>query len=518
MATATVTEYEQELDAQLYRLFSNVSSDLEVKGNSFTDMFKVLKVHGRGAEGKVYRAEDRSTGKTYTAKVVTCFTDSSQSRDVEAQIQAMQRLNHENIPKYVDCLVKDSPELHEKEYILLTEDVEGENLAQRWKRVGAMKDELAYICGQTLDALSHAHSQKVLHRDIKPENLIITEEGEVKVIDWGVAKIEGNLTRLTTVGVVGTAGYMAPEVIDGEKATSKSDIYSLGATLIAAARGKHPGGFDGSAEMKEYLSELKLGSFGKRLEGMVEKDPEKRKWEVEDNKEENQEKNKWDRYKLFCRRFFNTFYKEPINDNPNIVDAVFGSAIFGLVLVAGALSFGAAGHKIYQAIFPDEPEIVEETVRENDLIVTPFEGEGQWEGYKGYKLTLMGSKQLDQIRKSKDIRYVETDSDDEFDIAYVFDADKFVTEFGEQTEEWEKELEQIRNPDQYAGEDCHEKAVDNLFQFQRIESERIGYSNKAYEKLADSSKFYLTFDSLNSHLDQTLAAMKGINCEVKVKQ
>lgn len=282
MTTATITEereLHQQLDAQLRRLFSNTPTELEVQGDSFTDMFTIVEPLGVGGEGEVYRVRD-GDGNLFIAKKVSCFTNTKEHRDIETQIEALQRLNHPNIPSYVDCLVEEEEKYHKRNYFLITENVEGETLTDRWERIKTVpKQQLEDICEQTLLALEHAHSNGVLHRDIKPDNLLLTSEGKVKVIDWGVAKVIGAETRFSTLGVVGTVGYMAPEVIDGEKATEKSDIYSLGATLIAAARKKHPKPFDGSAEMKQYLSELKLGNFSKRLESMVEEDPNDREWD-----------------------------------------------------------------------------------------------------------------------------------------------------------------------------------------------------------------------------------------------
>lgn len=283
MTTAT----EQALDERLHRLFSNTPTELEVQGDSFTDIFEVVDVLGKGAEGEVYRVED-AEGRRYSAKVISVFEDSPEERTIQRQIQALQALDHENIPSYVDCLVEEKPKLKKREYILLTEDVQGETLADRWKRKGAVKkQELEDICSQTLDALAHAHEEGVLHRDIKPENILLTPEGKVKLIDWGVAKIEGQKTRWTTMGVVGTAGYMAPEVLKGEKATNKSDIYSLGTTLIAAARGEDNEPFDSAKEIHQYLSGLEhLRDFRKKLEAMIQEDPDARRWKLVDGKYE----------------------------------------------------------------------------------------------------------------------------------------------------------------------------------------------------------------------------------------
>lgn len=281
-----------ELDETLRRLFADsedettantTSQALDVKGSTFTDMFEVLEVYGRGAEGKVYRVKEIATGDIYTAKLVSCFTNSSEHRDIEGQIQALRRLNHPNIPSYVDCLVEEKPKLQEREYILLTEDIQGMTVAEKWHDQGSLpREELENILDQTLLALEHAHSQGVTHRDIKPENILLTPEGEVKLIDWGVAKIEGHKTRLTTVGVVGSPGYMAPEVVKGEKATAASDLYSLGTTLIAAARGEHVEPFDGAMHMQDYLRKLELGELGKRISLLVKEKPKERKFgEVE---------------------------------------------------------------------------------------------------------------------------------------------------------------------------------------------------------------------------------------------
>ncbi len=129
--------------------------------------------------------------------------------------------------------------------LLVMDFVEGRTLAALVKEVGRLDPERACtLAKQIAEGLGHAHQHHVIHRDLKPLNLIVTPEGVVKILDFGVARLgngDGEPAPLTESGVaVGTVGYMAPEVADGGEATIQSDLYSLGCVLSFMLTGKTP--------------------------------------------------------------------------------------------------------------------------------------------------------------------------------------------------------------------------------------------------------------------------------------
>ncbi len=268
---ATTTRDTTELDARLEQLFNREVEATPAVHDSFWDRYDVVKAIATGAEGGVFRIREKDGEETYIAKVITRPEDSTEVRNLQNEIRARSRMDDPHIPKVIDCFVEGDDRWKKTEYILLSEDVDGETLEERWQNGPLQQEELQLVKDEVLKALQHSHSKGVLHRDIKPQNILLTPEGDVKLIDWGVAKIQGAQTRMSTLGVVGTAGYMAPEVLNGEGYSEASDLYSLGATLIAAARGEDHGAFDSAAEMKQYLGGLKHLDVGFRrsLEGMI---------------------------------------------------------------------------------------------------------------------------------------------------------------------------------------------------------------------------------------------------------
>ncbi len=281
----------ESLDARLERMFAGVpASGVMSRPISFFDRYHVLRELGSGAEGSVFQVEERVDAgiepKRYIAKVIRKPADSTEIRNLHREIQARSRVHNSHIQEIVDCHFEYDENWKQEKYILLMENAEGETLAQRWQRLGPLKaGDVQSYQEQILTALAAAHSQGVLHRDIKPDNILISPEGNVTLFDWGVAKIEGRETRLSTLGVVGTAGYMAPEIIKGEKATALSDIYSVGATCVAALRGEHIGAFDGPNELKAYMDKFSLPTeFREGLEGMIREKVEKRTWKEEEGR------------------------------------------------------------------------------------------------------------------------------------------------------------------------------------------------------------------------------------------
>ncbi|EKG21879.1 hypothetical protein MPH_00799 [Macrophomina phaseolina MS6] len=188
---------------------------------------------GKGAFGSVYRALNWGTGETVAIKQVKLADlPKNELRVIMLEIDLLKNLNHPNIVKY-HGFVKDTQSL----YIIL-EYCENGSLHSICKNFGKFPENLVAIyMSQVLHGLLYLHEQGVIHRDIKGANILTTKEGLVKLADFGVAT---KTAGLNDSSVVGTPYWMAPEVIELSGATTASDIWSLGCTVIELLEGKPP--------------------------------------------------------------------------------------------------------------------------------------------------------------------------------------------------------------------------------------------------------------------------------------
>ncbi|MCI0568029.1 MAG: protein kinase, partial [Acidobacteria bacterium] len=201
----------------------------------------------------VYEAEDTRLGRKVAVKFLTeeMERDPSILERFQREARAASSLNHPGI-----CTVH-SIEEHERRHFIVMELLEGQTLAQRMGRQAFEIGELLDLATQIADALESAHSKGIVHRDLKPVNLMINTRGQLKVLDFGLAKIEGvgkmadrdssqaatmlGAEQLTTAGtVLGTVYYMSPEQARGQLTDARTDLFSLGAVLYQMATGTLP--------------------------------------------------------------------------------------------------------------------------------------------------------------------------------------------------------------------------------------------------------------------------------------
>ncbi len=194
---------------------------------------------GRGGMGSVYRAWDSRLRRWVALKVMhgdLTFRPSLMQRFVrEAQMAAM--LSHPNI-----VTVHDVDQVGDELQIVMAW-IDGEDLQDIIRRDGALPlDRVAPILGQVADALDHGHrqAQPVYHRDVKPANIMLTANDRVVLLDFGIAKLLGETSLTSTGQVVGTPDYMAPEVVLGQEADHRADIYSLGVVVYEMVTGRTP--------------------------------------------------------------------------------------------------------------------------------------------------------------------------------------------------------------------------------------------------------------------------------------
>jgi non-specific serine/threonine protein kinase len=219
--------------------------------------YTVLRSLGSGGMGVVYEAEDTRLGRRVALK----FLPTDLGRDPQAlerfqrEARAASALNHPNI-----CTVY-AIEQHEGVHFIVMELLEGESLAATLARQRLDPLTLTEIGIQMADALESAHAKGIVHRDIKPANVFINSRGQVKVLDFGLAKFEGLHTgpsrpadetqaadNLTTPGTaMGTVAYMSPEQARGQLTDARTDLFSLGAVLYQMATGAMPFQGDTSA-------------------------------------------------------------------------------------------------------------------------------------------------------------------------------------------------------------------------------------------------------------------------------
>lgn len=198
--------------------------------------YRIKKQIGQGGMGVVYEAVHEVLQREVAIKELL----GSSRKDKEAMERfrregmALAQLRHESVVGIHDLFVA-----REKLYMVL-EFVNGLNLRELLEK-GPLPWDVAAIVGMRLaSALEHAHHHQVIHRDLKPANVMVSRSGEVKLMDFGIAR-DQTLSTLTGTGLaMGTPMYMAPEVITGNKADGQTDIYSLGVLLYECVSGQRP--------------------------------------------------------------------------------------------------------------------------------------------------------------------------------------------------------------------------------------------------------------------------------------
>lgn len=222
------------------------------KGQKIDNRYEIIRLIGEGGMANVYLAYDPCLDRKVAVKILRgdLAEDEKFVRRFQREAVSASSLTHPNIVEVYDVGEDDG------KYFIVMEYVEGKTLKQLIKKRGALTlPEVVDIMLQLTSAISKAHESYIIHRDIKPQNVIILEDGRVKVMDFGIAAQLNNGELTQTNSVMGTVYYLPPEQANGETATIKSDIYSLGILMYELVVGKVP--FKGDSPVEVAIKQMK---------------------------------------------------------------------------------------------------------------------------------------------------------------------------------------------------------------------------------------------------------------------
>ena len=204
--------------------------------------FEILSLCGRGSSGTVYLARDTRSERKLAIKVFEQFLLPEQRRRYLKEVRAASVLRHPNIVAFEEV-----GRFEDRDFLVM-EHVEGRTLGESIPKGGMPVAVALNLARMLVDGLVAAHAQGVIHRDLKPSNVMLTSEGTIKVLDFGLAKLidlTGDEARAASLGtvsgqIVGTACYLSPEQARGEAVDERTDIFSLGALLYEMLTGTKP--------------------------------------------------------------------------------------------------------------------------------------------------------------------------------------------------------------------------------------------------------------------------------------
>ena len=244
---------EQSALAAGFDLLANTSKN-SLLGKSI-GCYQIIAPLGKGGMGEVYLAEDTRLNRKVALKFLSTelVGDNWAKRQFVKEAQAAARLDHPNI-----CSVYGIEDSGEYNFIVM-QFIEGETLADLIRKKLIDPDQVLELTRQIVSALAEAHAHGVIHRDVKPKNIMVTEAGQVKVLDFGLAKTvqtkkglanqEESISQLSQNGVLaGTISYMSPEQLRGDRLDYRTDVFSIGTVLYEMVTGENPYAQESTAE------------------------------------------------------------------------------------------------------------------------------------------------------------------------------------------------------------------------------------------------------------------------------
>ena len=198
--------------------------------------YEVLGVLGAGGMGKVYKVRNVISDRVEAMKIL--LPNLASEKDLAdrflREIKLLATLHHPNIAALRTALTLDN------QLVMIMEYVDGVTLSSRVRQGAILPADAVNYVDQVLNALSYAHKMNIVHRDIKPANMMLTTDGTVKLMDFGIARSGGDRSLTTTGTTLGSLNYMPPEQVKGEPVDARSDIYSLGVSLYEMVTGMLP--------------------------------------------------------------------------------------------------------------------------------------------------------------------------------------------------------------------------------------------------------------------------------------
>src|SRR5512140_285831 len=197
--------------------------------------YRILEKLGEGGMGVVYKAQDTKLDRIVALKFLPHHLTANEAEKARflQEAKAAATLNHPDV-----CTIHDSQNAEGHQFIVM-EYVEGKTLHDVVTSSLKLDAAVSYAI-QIAEALDEAHSKGIVHRDIKAENIMVNSKNQIKVMDFGLAKLKGSLKLTRTSSTVGTLAYMAPEQIQGAEADARSDIFSFGVVLYEMLTGHLP--------------------------------------------------------------------------------------------------------------------------------------------------------------------------------------------------------------------------------------------------------------------------------------
>ena len=248
-------------------------------GTILNNRYRIVSILGQGGMGSVYQAWDENLGISVAVKENLFLTD-EYARQFQREANILASLRHPSLPRVGDYFTVPN----QGQYLIM-DFIEGEDLRQRIERVTTVPDEDVVLIGAAIcDALDYLHHRfpPIIHRDIKPGNIKITPEGQVALVDFGLAKLMIGTQQTTTGARAMTPGYSPPEQYGTAPTDVRTDVYSLGATLYASLTGAIPEDALARATGKADLTPVRalMPKANRKLAATIEKalavDPDNR--------------------------------------------------------------------------------------------------------------------------------------------------------------------------------------------------------------------------------------------------
>src|SRR5262249_6558749 len=202
-------------------------------GSIIAARYRLVALLGRGGMGEVYRADDLTLDQPVALKFLPegVAADPMRLAPFHHQLRVARQVSHKNVCRLYDLGDADGRRFLTMEY------VDGEDLASLLRRIGRFpQDKAIDVARQLCAGIAAAHERGVIHRDLKPANVMIDGDGNVRITDFGIATVANDVG----VDVAGTPQYMAPELLAGKPASTRSDIYALGLILFEIVTGRRP--------------------------------------------------------------------------------------------------------------------------------------------------------------------------------------------------------------------------------------------------------------------------------------